>query len=368
MFKFLIGTIVAFSAAQALAIGPCELSNQVNGDLGGMLSRYSSTDIGQLTTDLMRECGLEARLKTLSTKMNVEKNQLYKAIKYVDRGFYESARNVKPVSKIYQTTKAAGKLPIDQQSDEIWQNFVMGYSQMPAETERLKNGQKISFEMLKRVHKGFYQISTEVGDFAHEPHPGEFFHERIPMEKNQSPWWSQTITPAIVADVQSINADAQAWGLLNGSKPVNEIPVYLIRVTDKEVFRPNSSEHKAILNNLVHMINESLAVIDSGYQALPSAGVPPMSPMRLAMYSQKVFVSLHPFIEGNGRTSRFLQDLILNYFEMPSASSGDLMNADTLTPFATYYDMAMSKTEELISRLEYCAKNPKSNNYDCQEL
>jgi hypothetical protein len=368
MIKAFLTSAILLTASSSWAVGPCDLAYQVSGNLGEMMTKYQSSDISQLMIDLEKECSLETRIKALRLKMDVESNQLYKAMKYVDARFYSSAKNVKPVSKIYQTTKAAGKLPLNEQSDIIWQNFVLGYSALPAETQLLKNGETITSEMLKRIHKGFYQLSNEVGDFAHEPHPGTFFHERTPKEKDQKAWWSQNINQEIINDVHSINSDALNWGLLKDTRPVNEIPIYLIRVTETEVFRANSSEHKALIANVLNFTNDYLKIINSVYQLEPKVGLPLLSPMRLAIYAQKTFVSIHPFIEGNGRTSRFLQDMIMSYFDLPAINSGELMNVDTLMPFDDYYNLALDKTEEMLARMEFCARNPKSKDYDCERL
>jgi len=65
-------------------------------------------------------------------------------------------------------------------------------------------------------------------------------------------------------------------------------------------------------------------------------------------------VQVHPFSEGNGRTSRFIQELILTSLGLPHGASGTLMNIDVYSPPENYYVTAMQKTEELIGRMESC--------------
>lgn len=54
-----------------------------------------------------------------------------------------------------------------------------------------------------------------------------------------------------------------------------------------------------------------------------------ISPIAFAAIAQKWIVSLHPFVDGNGRLSRVLQDMILKEFNLPFAPAGDLQNDAT---------------------------------------
>lgn len=82
-------------------------------------------------------------------------------------------------------------------------------------------------------------------------------------------------------------------------------------------------------------------------------GTPLMTPYELAAFVQKWFVSIHPFADGNGRTSRALQDLILAHFDLPFVPAGDLQN-DATEVLNTYIDRTYLKVEESLSRLELC--------------
>lgn len=80
---------------------------------------------------------------------------------------------------------------------------------------------------------------------------------------------------------------------------------------------------------------------------------PVLSPIELAAFAQKWFVTIHPFVDGNGRTSRAVQDLILSYFDLPFAPGGDLQN-DTLSEINAYLQLNYDKIEESVSKLEAC--------------
>jgi prophage maintenance system killer protein len=81
---------------------------------------------------------------------------------------------------------------------------------------------------------------------------------------------------------------------------------------------------------------------------------PVLSPIEFATYTQKWLVSIHPFSDGNGRTSRAVQDTILANFDMPFAPAGDLQN-DVEVEFETYLENTYSKIEDMLQRLESCA-------------
>ena len=65
------------------------------------------------------------------------------------------------------------------------------------------------------------------------------------------------------------------------------------------------------------------------------------SPAHLAYFVQQYAVHTHPFADRNGRTSRFLQALVLAAFVLPSGASGDLMAIDAIDYNDTYYKVAM---------------------------
>jgi hypothetical protein len=93
-----------------------------------------------------------------------------------------------------------------------------------------------------------------------------------------------------------------------------------------------------------------------------------VSPIELSAIIQKQFVSIHPFADGNGRTSRAIQDLVLEKFDMPYAPGGDLQN-DALENPETYIQNTYSKMESMLTFLESCAvnlENGTTHNPRCQ--
>lgn len=79
-----------------------------------------------------------------------------------------------------------------------------------------------------------------------------------------------------------------------------------------------------------------------------------ISPIAFAAFTQKWLVTLHPFGDGNGRTSRAVQDIILANFDLPFAPAGDLQD-DAMAEFDVYLNDTYTATERMLQVLEYCA-------------
>ncbi|MFM6930088.1 MAG: Fic family protein [Bdellovibrio sp.] len=98
------------------------------------------------------------------------------------------------------------------------------------------------------------------------------------------------------------------------------------------------------------------------------SGNPSLAPIELSALVQRWFVSIHPFTDGNGRTSRALQDLILLNFDMPFVPAGDLQQ-DTLVVYSRYLEATYSAFDRSLVSLEGCLKEHKkgkSISYKCQ--
>ncbi len=95
-------------------------------------------------------------------------------------------------------------------------------------------------------------------------------------------------------------------------------------------------------------------------------GNPVLSPIELATVVQKWFVSVHPFSDGNGRTSRAIQDIILANFDMPNIPGGDLQE-DATAVFEDYIEETYKKTERLLANLELC-QTRNASAFQCQTV
>ncbi|MES2802384.1 MAG: Fic family protein [Bdellovibrionota bacterium] len=100
------------------------------------------------------------------------------------------------------------------------------------------------------------------------------------------------------------------------------------------------------------------------------ANKPIMPPIEFSALVQKWLVTIHPFADGNGRTSRAVQDFILATFKMPYAPGGDLQN-DTLEEFDKYVDLTYDRMEAMVVKLEACAQEYRQKqkpSYGCRTV
>lgn len=86
---------------------------------------------------------------------------------------------------------------------------------------------------------------------------------------------------------------------------------------------------------------------------------PVIAPIELSAVVQKWFVTIHPFADGNGRTSRAIQDMILQNFDLPFTPAGDLQ-IDTETPVTEYIQETYDSMDDMLKFLEGCAANVES--------
>lgn len=82
---------------------------------------------------------------------------------------------------------------------------------------------------------------------------------------------------------------------------------------------------------------------------------PVLAPVELAAVVQKWFVSTHPFADGNGRTSRGIQELIMANFSLPFVPAGDLQN-DAMEKVEKYVENTYNKLDSMLTELEMCLK------------
>jgi len=84
-------------------------------------------------------------------------------------------------------------------------------------------------------------------------------------------------------------------------------------------------------------------------------GSPTVSPIDFVADLQRRYISMHPFGEGNGRTSHFLQDLVLDSLGLPFAPTGRL-TYELIYPTEEYRALTRKEILETVSRLEDCLK------------
>lgn len=337
----------------------CDLQKQTIDPQWG----FTQEQISEYQKKLTNECQLSKLHQDLSKKaerdFGISLNQIsyYQALRFVETGFYVNAeyRNT-PVPLIYQRYRSMYNLPLDQRSSEIWRNWAFGIRQLTPWSNAVQQGRKFDLQSLTQVHKNLFAFSDERGDFAHNPEPG-----KIKFATDQdNPWWKFKSTQEGLdaqAKVQQINAYYKELGLLaeldEGSNPqINQI----LSVRNLSgVYAIYSGDTRANPKHLEKLFLFLDSVFSQAAQGQPLRWKKALlTPGEAAYLAQQHFVGIHPFYEGNGRTSRFIQELVLTSFQLPPGSSGDLMNIDVLTHPKEYYQIAMEKTAAQLAEVQKC--------------
>jgi hypothetical protein len=159
---------------------------------------------------------------------------------------------------------------------------------------------------------------------------------------------SKTIFPSYF----TVNLTNQQRKLLQNYDIKNQNGTPMLRslssLTHHRVFFPNSSLVEEELDLLLTKINR---YIEKFFQNEPRI----ISPYRAMAQFQRHFVAIHPFSEGVGRVSRFLQDTLATLFGLPKLRGGYLQD-DILSFLKDYQDQTLQEATRLIKDLTSCTK------------
>lgn len=343
----------------------------------------SVTNDSQYINQLKSECQIIADYRHIESRMH-DKFRLplksiyeYQSMRFIRRVNYEDAKLgvtptfVKlgqeiPPQKLYQFKKTLDALPVAERSTTTWDNWAQGIKQVEIYSARVQSGIPYTFDDLKRVHKGFFELSDEVGDFSHVPDEGII----KPAVSNDNYWWpfgSDSEAQAAQASIAISNQEFERAGLVDSDLDPDYKDVLRIKHVPKAgatadengsvpmVWAIYSGDSRANLTHVEHALaffNEVIANLKSGKPIKRNDWL--LTPMQAAYLLQKFYVGVHPFSEGNGRTSRFLQELLLTSMHAPHGSSGDLMDEDVLTTFASYYEKAIAGQRRVLTTIQNC--------------
>jgi hypothetical protein len=108
------------------------------------------------------------------------------------------------------------------------------------------------------------------------------------------------------------------------------------------------SEMKLLVKNINQYVNNYLKGIKSS-----------ISPLEFIADTQRRYVSIHPFHEGNGRMSRLLQDIFLDLFDLPFLLSAYLQE-DVINNKANYRTKTFEVMNNTLNVLESCSRKLKA--------
>lgn len=360
----------------------------VCGMIGAPLPRGgSSSEIQTYQAKLIRECEIAEEFRSQSQlarkKFDIALTDIsvYQAIRYIERSRYDQGRESgSPLEVTYQICYADYDRPIAERSSIVWRNWLAGAAQIEPASQKLRRASRFEMDDLLRAHAGFYQLSNEFCPRIAEekrtghnnlPYPGQLKPSNS-LERDRYWWKFSNDDEAMKAKLSTdkINSYYRELGILgrsNGEDGNGYNDVLSVRRLDERVenqvgqaFAIWSGESRANeqhLAGLLRMLSTLNAQARSGEHMIwetPSGRKVLKTPGELAFLLQQYLVQIHPFSEGNGRLSRFIQEIVLRSFDLPHGPSGDLMDDDVLSSHGEYYKLSLQKMEESLADTDRC--------------
>ena len=322
-----------------------------------------------------RDCKIQDEFRSLRTKyrerqQNINQVYEYKLLRFIERRSYEKALvNRIPVEKIYEP------------SPDTWNFWSKGIEYILSEDfqntffkkkPQLNSNTSISFEAFSLMNSHLLNSSQSTFRQVGELGVG-FCIDRVPWLKSklnevensferfqqQLEYEYQQYFRDIAVD-QKIVASSQ-FQLRTPLKVYDELGNLCVNVNLRDqtwVSYIESYRVDQYLHWLKFFLEFHMDLIEQKKSAL--------SPIELAAFVQKWFVTIHPFKDGNGRTSRALQDTILQHYDLPYAPAGDLQN-DLFVNVEDYIESNYLTIEESMETLKACS-NQEIEQVRCQLL
>ncbi|AZZ36812.1 hypothetical protein CIK05_08425 [Bdellovibrio sp. qaytius] len=304
-----------------------------------------------------RDCSLQDRLsairKTYAAQgINVDEIGEYKALRFIDRNSWEKSKrlSITPLN-IYDPAPITWK---------IWEGGIDSILKSPPELNK-ETFAKINTVLLT---DGTTSIKDKITDQSKMP--GEFRakgdktvgfcvdfgrtdmyrtmirNSEISMERYLTHW--ETETGVRFSDVVKKE---------NGPDPRDANMNAEIRMTRDSCGNGSGmSVYYSPSKDVKDQIEWIRIFIKTNLEAFQQNNAK-IAPVELAAVVQKWFVSIHPFADGNGRTSRAVQDLIMHNFALPFVPGGDLQN-DATEEVEIYIENTYKSLELMLSVLEQC--------------
>ena len=382
-------------------VDPCFIKTNLesrNDRINYLKTIKEKTEVEELFKKLENECQLQMEYSqlrskgfSLDTPVDIDNISIVKALRFIDIDSYrkKGLQNNIEVPFIYQPASFAGD---EKRTDLVWRNWQKGIANISYLGTLLRNGDySVSLQDLKDSHKNFYQLGLkgiDSDDFYNSP--GEFKqpkhgqpepYERVLLTDRFNTWQikSKPESERIKKAFEKINNKMFSMGLLPGVAWVDNngrianLLAYsndnYVQTGPMELILPNMTYWVSFLNEYINIIRDSYINIPSYY--------PLMSPLEFTTFMQQWLVIVHPFHDGNGRTSRYWQDVLLKTFKLPYAPSGKLAN-DSDVYFSDYYATVYEELVEQNNIISNCLKlktnyevrenqNPKDQ-YNCKSI
>jgi len=281
--------------------------------------------------------------------VSLEKINLYQGLRYVDRYAYEKAKPKDiPVELIFQVKRADADKPISERSSLVWRNWTRGIEQLSQTKQDIEQGKAIDIPYLQKIHIGFFaeDESSENGDVLH---PGELKNGIYPSVS-----WNldaDKIEP-YTAVAKKIDDNLKALDLRPQLVAEEDYVNKLVDVREGMLYPAAPRAVKAHVTNMLKFLNAMMAQARENKPMIYKDHL--YTPMQVAYFIQQYIVQIHGFHDGNGRISRFWQDVVLAVFDLPAGASGDLNYNDMTADEAEYYHRSLAKGFNELLDVEKC--------------
>lgn len=315
---------------------------------------------------LKNECQYTLEMDKVKDKLAlagrpIENTNYYQGLRYVDRYSYEKARkeNV-PLDVVFQIKKEDYAVPVDLRSHLVWNNWTAGINTLPSVKATLLSGQPFTLKMLSSIHKSFY-TADESGEYGKVFYPGVLKTKDI----GEISWPITQKLEETTANVNSINQTYVQLELQPEDHFDSASFPQILLVKNGTLAPSHPAYIYYHMKNFENFVNDMIQKARMG-KALTWKGQI-FTPMEFALFVQQTVVRIHGFYDGNGRTSRYMQDLILSLFDMPFLPSGDIQSEDMTSTLPAYYKQAGLACNYQIQQLNLCA-DKNYQNFDCQSI
>lgn len=326
--------------------------------LGVLLLKIQAFACDDALKSFPRDCALQDRFVAIKSAfaakaVNIDEVAEYRVIRFVDRSNWERAKSsqIKP-DYIYEPAPATWTvwdlgmrevMRVGGAKGQLNNGFVLDEANIAYinkvllmnEAQNLNIKDKITD---KTLNPGEYRKTTSNGvgfRSSGKDYSSQIARSEESMDRFQSRWESGM--GATFSDLLSQSGAEASGASLRSGMSENAERTFV-------TYAPSANVPKTM-----DWIKNFIRINLDRYHA----GNPVLSPMELAAIVQKWFVSVHPFSDGNGRTSRAIQDIILANFELPYVPGGDLQD-DATSVWEDYLERSYGKTESLLTALELC--------------
>lgn len=329
-----------------------------------------------------KDCEIQDRYAKVQTffseiGINVAEVAEYRLLRFVDRTSYERAReNEKSPAQIYDPAPMTW---------EVWDTG----------TRTIFGNDNLSFVLFKNDGNDYLNFSNfntvllknAKGDISRNHLSGKNEPDAVPgiyrkSGAGQVGWTSYNPLDKdkVTASQHSIYMAQSNWEATMGSSFSTFVKHYKGHTPEQATFVVNMSvntidaDKSFVAFASSDMVPAQISWLNSFVKANLEryrVGKPVMPPIEFSALVQKWLVTIHPFSDGNGRTSRAAQDMILANFKMPYVPGGDLQN-DVLESFDKYVDQTYAAIESMVTKLEVCAEEYRQKkekpSYGCRTV